>query len=61
MISILLKNPLFKGTTPEELTNNFEGINYHIKNFKKGDILAFQGDPWKPEKNMSIRQLHEFR
>ena len=45
MISILLKNPLFKGTTPEELTNNFEGINYHIKNFKKGDILAFQSDP----------------
>ncbi len=45
MISILLKNPLFKGTTPEELTNNFEGINYNIKNFRKGDILAFQGDP----------------
>jgi len=44
MISILLKNPLFKGTTPEELTNNFEGINYNIKNFRKGDILAFQGD-----------------
>lgn len=45
MISILLKNPLFKGTTPEELTTNFEGITYHIKNFRKGDILAFQGDP----------------
>jgi len=44
MISILLENPLFKGTTPDELSRNFEGVNYQIKSFRKGDILAFQGD-----------------
>jgi len=44
MISILLENPLFKGTTQEELSRNLDGLGYQIKNFRKGDILAFQGD-----------------
>jgi len=44
MIRILLENPLFRGTTSDELSRNFEGINYQIKSFRKGDILAFQGD-----------------
>lgn len=44
MISILLENPLFKGTTQEELLRNLDGLGYQIKSFRKGDILAFQGD-----------------
>ncbi|BEG98444.1 Crp/Fnr family transcriptional regulator [Bacteroides sedimenti] len=44
MIEILLGNPLFRGTSPDELAQNIEGISYQIKSYKKGDILAFQGD-----------------
>jgi len=44
MLSILIENPLFRGTTPKDLSQNFEGVTYQIKSFKKGDILAFRGD-----------------
>lgn len=44
MIDILLANPLFRGTSPDELSRNFEGVAFQIKSYKKGEILAFQGD-----------------
>lgn len=44
MIKRLIQNPLFKGSSIEELTLDFEGLSYHAKSFKKGDILALQGD-----------------
>lgn len=40
----LLHNPLFKGTSHEELINHFEGLSYQTKCFKKGDIIALQGE-----------------
>lgn len=40
----LLHNPLFKGTSHEELLNHFEGLSYQTKCFKKGDIIALQGE-----------------
>ncbi len=44
MVERLLQNPLFRGITPDELSRNFEGVDYQIKSYKKGEILAFQGD-----------------
>lgn len=40
----LLQNPLFKGSSIQELTAHFEGLSIQTKSFKKGDILALQGD-----------------
>lgn len=40
----LLQNPLFKGSSLQELTTHFEGLSVQTKSFKKGDILALQGD-----------------
>lgn len=40
----LLQNPLFKGSSIEELTLHFEGLSVQTKSFRKGDILALQGD-----------------
>lgn len=44
MIPVLINNPLFRGITPEKLSANLEEISFHIRSYKKGEILARQGD-----------------
>ncbi|MBD3589337.1 Crp/Fnr family transcriptional regulator [Bacteroides sp. GM023] len=40
----LINNPLFRGITPERLSADLEAINFHTRSYKKGEILARQGD-----------------
>ena len=40
-------SPLFHGIQPEELNAMLSCIGYHIGTFKKGDIVAFEGDNLK--------------
>ena len=44
MIPVLINNPLFRGITPEKLSANMEEISFHTSSYKKGEILARQGD-----------------
>lgn len=44
MIPTLINNPLFRGITPERLSADLEAINFHTRSYKKGEILARQGD-----------------
>mgnify|MGYP001038674802 FL=1 len=44
MIPVLINNPLFRGITPEKLSANLEEISFHTCSYKKGEILARQGD-----------------
>ena len=44
MIPVLINNPLFRGITPEKLSANLEEISFHPRSYKKGKILARQGD-----------------
>ena len=44
MIPVLINNPLFRGITPEKLSANLEEISFHTSSYKKGEILARQGD-----------------
>ncbi len=44
MIPVLINNPLFRGITPEKLSANLEEISFHNRSYKKGEILARQGD-----------------
>ena len=39
-----LTNPLFRGITPEKLSANLEEVSFHARSYKKGEILARQGD-----------------
>ena len=40
----LINNPLFSGISAEVLSNDLKDVNYHTKVYRKGDILARQGD-----------------
>ena len=40
-------SPLFHGIKPDELNSMLSCIGYHIGTFKKGDIVAFEGDNLK--------------
>ena len=44
MIPTLVNNPLFRGITPERLLADLEEISFHTRSYKKGEILARQGD-----------------
>lgn len=44
MTPALINNPLFRGITPEKLSANLEEIRFHTRSYKKGEILARQGD-----------------
>ena len=44
MIPTLVNNPLFRGITPEKLLADLEEISFHTRSYKKGEILAQQGD-----------------
>lgn len=44
MISALINNPLFRGITPNDLSAHLEEIHFHVRSYKKGEILARQGD-----------------
>lgn len=44
MIPTLINNPLFRGITPERLSADLEAISFHTRSYKKGEILARQGD-----------------
>lgn len=44
MTPALINNPLFRGITPEKLSANMEEIRFHTHSYKKGEILARQGD-----------------
>lgn len=43
-MTILANNPLFNGISPETLSENFRDISFHTKVYRKGEILARQGD-----------------
>lgn len=42
-----LNSPLFAGIKPEDMKPMLQCIGYHISTFKKGDIIAFEGDNLK--------------
>ena len=44
MTPALTNNPLFRGITPEKLSANLEEISFHTSSYRKGEILARQGD-----------------
>lgn len=44
MIPTLVNNPLFRGITPERLLADLEESSFHTRSYKKGEILARQGD-----------------
>ena len=44
MTPALTNNPLFRGITPEKLSANLEEISFHPRSYRKGEILARQGD-----------------
>ena len=44
MTPTLTNNPLFRGITPEKLSSNLEEIRFHTRSYRKGEILARQGD-----------------
>ena len=44
MIPTLVNNPLFRGITPQRLLADLEEISFHTRSYKKGEILARQGD-----------------
>ena len=44
MIPVLINNTLFRGITPEKLSANLEEISFHTRSYRKGEILARQGD-----------------
>ena len=44
MIPALVNNPLFRGITPERLFADLEEISFHTHSYRKGEILARQGD-----------------
>lgn len=43
-MTTLANNPLFNGISPETLSEDFRDINFHSKTYRKGEILAKQGD-----------------
>ena len=44
MIPALVNNPLFRGITPERLFADLEEISFPPRSYRKGEILARQGD-----------------
>ena len=44
MIPTLVNNPLFRGITPKRLLADLEEISFPTRSYKKGEILARQGD-----------------
>ena len=44
MTPALTNNPLFRGITPEKLSANREENSFHTRSYRKGEILARQGD-----------------
>ena len=42
-----VRSPLFRGIKPDERNTMLSCIGYHIGTFKKGDIVAFEGDNLK--------------
>ena len=44
MTPALTNNPLFRGITPGKLSANLEEISFHTHSYRKGEILARQGD-----------------
>ena len=44
MIPTLVNNPLFRGITPKRLLADLEEISFGPRSYKKGEILARQGD-----------------
>lgn len=44
MTPALTNNPLFRGITPEKLSANLEEISFLTRSYRKGEILARQGD-----------------
>lgn len=44
MIPLLINNPLFRGITPENLAASLAEISFHTFSYKKGEIIARQGD-----------------
>ena len=44
MTPALTNNPLVRGITPEKLSANLEEISFHTHSYRKGEILARQGD-----------------
>lgn len=44
MIPLLINNPLFRGLTPENLAASLAEISFHTCSYKKGEIIARQGD-----------------
>ena len=44
MTPALTNNPLFRGITPEKLSANLEETSFHTRSYRKGVILARQGD-----------------
>lgn len=44
MIQILLNTPLFRGISAEVLQADFNEVTIHEKSYRKGEILAHQGD-----------------
>ena len=44
MTPALTNNPLFRGITPEKLSANLDEISFHTHSYRKGEILARQGD-----------------
>ena len=44
MIPTLINNPLFRGISPETLAASLQEVNFPTHSYKKGEILARQGD-----------------
>lgn len=44
MTPALINNPLFRGISPEVLEASLQEVNFQTRSYKKGEILARQGD-----------------
>src|SRR3712207_7792227 len=44
MYSTLIDNPLFRGIAPETLSSALAEVNFRMRSYRKGEILARQGD-----------------
>ncbi|RRD40491.1 Crp/Fnr family transcriptional regulator [Leptotrichia sp. OH3620_COT-345] len=45
LYKIMLKIPLFKGLSINEIKDFFQKINFQIKNYEKNESIFFRGDP----------------
>lgn len=44
MYSTLIDNPLFRGIAPETLSSALAEVNFRMRSYRKGEVLARQGD-----------------